>query len=188
MAAVPAPRPRAFSRKLLRILAVLFLCWLAYGIICWSVCSCRGLHTAHFEHSKASMIASYTCDQAHAPVLTLERFVVENGYAYPFIFDHYYTDGFFLSDGTMSKEEVERWTSGQTYISERGDTLVERGGRTPVAYVPLTITARTRTGDLVATYRVDSVYEGNIDEKPSVPFFKLFRPLGWGEDCRSYCD
>lgn len=145
------------------------------------------------------MIARYTCDRPGAPVLTMQRIVVEDGYAYPFIFRQYYSDKFILSDDAVSKDDGKRarsgppfdslvWKQSLSYISERGDTLLERSARNGVAYVPLTITAKTRIDAVVATYSVDSVYQENIDDKPSVSLFKQFRPLGWYKDCRDYCD
>lgn len=184
--------PRLF-RWFLRITIALFVCCLVNGLIAWAYCHCSDTH-GRFEHTDISIVARYAPSSNQLRPVTLERMRVTKGYRYPFFTREYYTTEVYLSTGPLSLEEAQRlftdgpqkfWERQPVYLTEHGDTLDDGDVIHPI---PPKIFVKSSRGELFATYKLDSLYQGNIDHVPSVPFLPRFHPLGWTKECWDYCD
>ena len=139
---------------------------ITYIIYCWSHCGCTDKDILKtLVNDKDSKVAVFKPDSEGLPKIKVNRFLISELYKYPFYSPQYYSDDFFIDF---------RSSDSLTFVVDNKDT-VRWGDLYVIDTVPLRIKGYDYSGALRVTYYQDTLFQSNIEHKPSVSIFKQIR-------------
>ncbi len=170
---------RKIIRWLLFLIFISTLFWITYIIYCWANCNCTNRNIRKiFASESNSKVAVFKPDTEGVPKIRLNRFLIKEPYKYPFYSAQYYSDNFFINF---------RFADTLTFVVDNKDT-VRWGDLYVIDTVPLRIKGYNYFGELRVTYYQDTLFQSNIEHKPTVSILKQLNFGPTASDCLRECN